>query len=701
MTVARRKYLPRFRKNKFTTEQKINKTEAGFKKPSVHESLDPCLQYLAPREQFTTLAWCKEHARNTDGRPYSHNLFPHLGAPGGPADAIDDPHVRKVWLQFASRLGKTYFGQCCAIKKADCNPGPMMLASSVEKTATEVTERTYAIIENSPRVAWQLRPKHRRKQKCIDFDACQCVVAWSRSVSTLADKEVEFGHANEIDKWEHISTSKEADPLKLFMDRFKNRPHHKVLLESTPSVKNHSRVESGRLESTNCQFYVPCPHCGRYQTLIMGSKDEPRLCWEHLPNGRSTKELARKTAHYRCINCEKKIEDHHRAQMMRNGVWCPEGCTVNDHKASQAAERRYLSVMPPEALDSPPENLTWQGWSEADWIVGTPLRDGTDAGYKLSSLYALSLSWGDIAAEFVACQGRPQELRNFINQWLAETWEHTRKRTTWEELGEKLIDHNLQKEFVPEWATLLTAAIDRQGEDGERFPWSIIAWGVDPDTSVERCHTLAYGQCDSFNEVRELLLRQWPRVLGGPGVKITFALFDSGYRPDGVYEFCRACHQIKIPVWPCKGSQYALDSDFRQSILGPNTSMPDMVLFLVDTIRSQLWMDSLLSPDNHNFSLFGGSLFDHQDYLEQLVNDAVVEDLDSHNNIRQSWERVDTRVPNDYRDTLRYSYVAKIIATGGRPLEARNKTVESQPAKRRNAVVNQGISREDGRSWLE
>ena len=204
------------------------------------------LRYLKPTPRSRHLSWFRQHAHNVDGHPYSAESYPHLGAPGGPLDALDAPSVRKIWLQFASRLGKTFIGQCASMKKADSNPGPMIFGSSVEKVAVEVVERTYKMLEHSPKVCRQLRPKSRRRQSCIDFDACQMYVSWSRSVSTLADKEAEFGHANEIDKWEHLATSKEADPLKLFLDRFKNRPHHKVILESTPTVKGKSRVEAGR-----------------------------------------------------------------------------------------------------------------------------------------------------------------------------------------------------------------------------------------------------------------------------------------------------------------------------------------------------------------------------------------------------------------------------------------------------------------------
>lgn len=653
--------------------------------------LDCTMNYLAPRMQSRMLTWCRAHARNTDGRPYSHDAFPHLGAPGGPSDAMDDSSIRKIWMQFASRLGKTFFGQCCVMKKADCNPGPMLFASSVEKTAIEVVERTYGMLSQSPQVAIQLRPRSRRRQSCIDFDACQMAVGWSRSVSTLADKEVEFGHANEIDKWEHLATSKEADPLRLFTDRFKNKPHHKGIFESTPSVKGKSRIESGRLGSTNCQFFVPCPHCEKYQTLKMGTPENPRVRWEHLENGRSDKDIARRTAHYVCEWCGEKIEDHHRTGMMRLGVWCPEGCTVIDSEARKAAVLCANVDFGAKGSDgaSATDGYQWLGWKNASWIEGTPLRDGSEAGYQLSSLYALSLTWGDIAAEFVSCKSKPQDLRNFINQWLAETWEAIRRQTTWEQLGGRIIDNDQLRGIVPVWGSLLTCGIDRQSAGGDRFPWVVDAWGPDG-----QCATIAYGEEGSFEALfSKVISAPWHHADGGQPLTIVFTLMDSGHKPTGVYEFCRSCHAKRFAVWPCKGSQNVLESEYRQSTLGPNTSMPGMVLLMVDTIRSQLWIDNQLDNPDGVYSLHAGTLLEHQDFLEQIVNDAAVEGLDKTNNVRQSYERIDSNIPNDLRDCRRYAYVARLIATHGREVPSR-----SQPVKqKRSAVINSGTSQREQR----
>ncbi len=130
-----------------------------------------------------------------------------------------------------------------------------------------------------------------------------------------------------------------------------------------------------------------------------------------------------------------------------------------------------------------------------------------------------------------------------------------------------------------------------------------------------------------------------------------------------------------------------------------NSSMPGMVLFEVDTIRSQLWMEKVLHAfgreDAGGGSLYAGSLADHQDFLEQVLNDAAVDSLDKHNNARESWNRINTGIPNDFRDVYRYNFAAMLIATRGAPIRERKAAAE----KKRSAVVSAGARRPDGRPW--
>ena len=652
------------------------------------ETINEAFRVFAPRPRQRTLDWAREQIQTHEGRPYDHSAYPHLGAPGGPLDAFDCRQYHAVIMQWASRLGKTFVGQVCTMKTADLDPCPMMFASADQKLATEVIARKYRMLERCPALRGQLRPVHRRKQNLIDLAACREYVAWARSVSTLADKAVRVGHANEIDKWEHASTAKEADPLELFKDRFKEFPTHKMILESTPAVKSTSRIERLRLASTNCQYFVPCPHCRRYQTLSMGNGTDPGgIIWDH-KEGRSDKDLGRKTARYVCKHCEKPIYGEHRGQMMRSGVWCPEGCEVDDSIALEvSAESRKMG------------RDTWKGWGESPWVTGSPARDGREAGFILSSLYALSLDWGDIAAKFIEVKGSSQNLRNFVNQWLAHTWETIKHKTTWEQLGQKLIGTTKQG-VCPKWSTFLTLGVDRQGDGGDRFPWVVCAWGPN-----RQCAVVTYGESNSLLEIEaDLISKAFAHEDRGPSINIAFSLIDSGYRPDGVYEFCRDQVRKGRKVWPSKGSSVSLESDYKQAELGKNTSMPGMVLWHIDTIRSQLWMDGILHvigrDDPGAASLYAESIGHHQDFLEQILNDAAVTELDSHNNARESWERINTGVPNDYRDCWRNTYVAMLIATRGKPIQPRIVTPQpAKPAAEKKLAGNNIFERPGG--WIQ
>ena len=613
------------------------------------------MRNFAPRPRVRALDWFRENISTMDGRPYDHGAYPHIGAPGGPCDALDDPNILTIWMQWASRLGKTFFGQAATLFYADLTPCPMMFASESEKLAVEVVQRTYKMLERCPPLRRQLRPVVRRRQHQIDLDNCRVFVGWARSVSTLADKAVRLGHANEIDKWEHQSTSKEADPLKLFQDRGKEFPSRKFIFESTPTVKGRSRVERGRLSSTNCQYFVPCPHCKTYQRLRKDATDgKGGIVWEHLPGGKSDKELARRTARYVCEHCGETIKDEHRAWMMRRGVWAPEGCGVDSGKA--------LAL-----FGAPPP---WRGWEGASWITGTPSRNGRDAGYQLSSLNALSLGWGDIAAEFVDVAHKPQDNRNFINQWLAETWEISARKTTWQQLGERVIDRDVPRGVVPSWASAVTIGIDKQTD---RFVYVVEAWGPGRQN-----HTVAYGELETLAEVRSAVIERRYKHADGGDVGFAFALIDSGFQPEGVYEFCKECKMRQLnPVWPCKGSNKDLAADYVISFLKQDSLNKGLPLFHIDTFRTQGWIDRVLhvvdKGEEGAFSLYGASLYEHQDFLEQLLNDAAVNDLDTNNNNRESWERMDVGIPNDYRDCKRYAYAALLIATRGKDVPARAK----------------------------
>ncbi len=603
------------------------------------------LELFEPREKPLSIDWQKANVylptgpNGRGGRAFDVDAYPHIAAPGGPADAFDDPRVRSIWLQWASRLGKTAWAQACLLYQAACDPCPILFGTSTESLAVRsVSTKLYSMIGQCPELRDQLRPVNRRQQTRIDLRDCRIYVAWSGSTTTLADLAARLLHANEIDKWDQ-SASDEGDSLKLFLERAKDIPNRKVICESTPSIKGRSRVERGLLASTNCRYWVPCPHCQGYQVLRLD-----QIKWDHLDNGKSDPALAAKTARYECAHCGQVIRDEHRTKMMRRGVWAPEGCGVDSAKAAAAVEHWS------GARGGDGACLMKGGWGKADWITGQPLRDGTEAGYQLSSLYALTLSWGDIAKEFVDSKGNPRTLQNFFNSWLGETWEIIRQQQTWEQLGQRLAaGYPIGR--VPAEAVFCTVGVDKQVD---HYVYVCTAWGQE-----QRGYVIDYGTAPGLDAVWEAAIgRVFPYVDHGE-LRPVLALIDSGYDPEEIYRFCLERRVPGLLMLPCKGGLQG-DAAYELRQPGKGALAKDPILHVNDAYYQpilQRAFNALRPGDAGSISVPADSASD-EDLLTQFLNEAPVSRIDARKQDQLQWQRVHEHIPNDFRDGLKYSAAA-------------------------------------------
>lgn len=613
-----------------------------------------CCRAFEPTSDIRLLDWAIENAVNENNRSYDHEAYPHIGAPGGPMDAFDDRRVRSISLQWGSRLGKTFYGQIASLYVADVDPAPMMLASSKEKNAIEVAERTRLMVGMSKSLSQKIL-KNTRKD-LMKFQSCTMSVGWSRSTSTLADKTVKVGHANEVDKWEQYSTSTEGDPLKLFDERGKDfQSSRKFIYESTPAVKGRSRIERLRIQGTNCHYHVPCPHCSNYQVL-----DFDQIKWEKTKLGKSDPKLAKSSAYYECKHCSCKIRDDHRGPMMRKGVWVPEHATLN---AKEAMDEHARRLFPKEG------KKVWNGWDKAKWIKrGAPVRV-ENASYQLSSLYALAVSWGDIAHEFLTSKDSIELLKNFRNQWLAETWEFTTQQQTWEHFGNKIIDSNLPRGIVPNDASRVTIAVDKQGYF---HPFVVVAWR--PGSSP---HVIDYGEIDEIEDLAEVIKQEW-EYEDGEKIKAVMTLIDAGFRPTEVHEMTEALTKEGYKTKACKGSDTALNTFYRERTISQKGSKNiGKKLVWVDPSFTEDWLDrrinTLQTGDTGYLSLFEGSLEEHQDFLEQMLNGVLVDKINNKGKSVQLWQKAEDSVPNDYRDSFRYALVAMLMYLRGKEVPLRRK----------------------------
>jgi phage terminase large subunit GpA-like protein len=657
---------------------------------------EAALLQFTPRPRVRSLAWFVRFVRNIEGRAYDHDAFPYFGAPGGPCDALDDDEVRHVWLQFGIRMGKSLFGHAAQLWLADTNPRPQLLASTNQTLARQLVGRTYKMAEQITSTASaigrpladQLVPEYRRSHEAIKLDASTIFAAWSGSATTLADRDVWFGWAGEVDKWQHERAATEGEPLQRFLDRASNHPARKYVIEGSPTIKGKSRIERGLGRSTACRFYVPCPHkkCGKFQTLELGNGKAPGgIQWRRRPDGTHDPELARRTACYVCVHCKRKIGDEYRGAMMRGGVWAPEGCGVIDRAARLAAAHWFDNLAALEGAetgDGLEIPAAWSSWSACPWVVGKPARDGPDAGYQLSRLYDLSITWGDLAATFVTVKDRPAELRSYKNEWLAETWQEVGAAQAWHELAFNQAGE-YDRATIPAAAWFLTVGVDVQDD---RAYWVARAWGEAAtswlvDFGCVRKPIDDAGRATVNGDLEQLdplvIDRAWPVIgkttEGHTQLWAALVCVDTGHRIHDVHTFMRARPGGRVRA--VAGDANVRSGYYRASTLERNarTGKP----YVGGLVQWQLNVDAFKDDLHGRWKVSAttpGAWFlprDLQgdaagvDYLRQVVNEAPTTIVNNRGHHVRRWKVVHESIGNHYFDCEVYARAgAEMIAEG-------------------------------------
>jgi phage terminase large subunit GpA-like protein len=596
------------------------------------------LTALRPRPPVKAWEWINQHGRDAKGRLFDGDKVPHFR---GVCEAWDDPAIRKIVLMFGTRLVKTLGSHELMACAMATNPMPGIYGTATDKLAKRtVREKIYKILEQITATRWQLLPEKFRSTSEIRLADSTWVVAYSGSETLLADWPGFYGIGNEIDKWDK-SVSDEGDTLAQFLERFKDSPSHKILLECSPSVKGHSRIEAEYLTSDQRRYHVPCPHCRHHQVLRLGSgkPGEGGLKWDKLPDGHNDPDLAERTARYICESCHKAIHDHHRPRMMRLGVWAPKGCSVDKRGR----------------------------------VVGKPDRAGSVAGFQLSSLYSLQLTWGRVASAFVTMKRSPKTLQMFINGWLSETWEPHRVKSEPEDVAERLSTADAIG-VMPAWATWLFAAVDVQAE---YFKWLLVAAGPG-----ERAAIIDRAACDTWDEVYEQCVnRAVQHADGGTALLPCLTLIDSAHKTEEVYKQSRAWSRADRLVIPCKGANTDMAGEPYQKVtIGDGTKRGSRIqrrqaLKFSGVVRIRVnafyyepiierWLASR-SPDTAGSLGVPAELAHDADFMREICNAAMSDEPSKMDPDRLLWVKRWESEPNDFRDCLKYARCAMDVKFRG------------------------------------
>jgi phage terminase large subunit GpA-like protein len=322
--------------------------------------------------------------------------------------------------------------------------------------------------------------------------------------------------------------------------------------------------------------------------------------------------------------------------------------------------------------------------SRSGRLQGKPERPPRHAGFHLSSLYAETVDFGRIAAEYLESRDSEPALRSFWNNWLGLRWSNQRKAPKWKRIGRRLAGTH-RRGTAPAWAIFLTAGIDTQDEAAY---WVVRAWGDGctswlVDWGKVGVTIDSNGQpvtCSDLDQLDDLVLnRSFPLVqpnpVGKTSLRVRLANIDyQGHRTWDVSQWVRSRQGQGIE---------------RLRIIAGDTRVPAGEFYRMSTVEvhagtGQKYPGGLrrwaLDVDTYKEDLQnryeapldkpGAWFVTHdcldlgEDYLRQICNEARVRARDKRGRQSISWEIVDHRTGNHYWDCEVYARAAADMVTG-------------------------------------
>lgn len=443
------------------------------------------MEGLRPEQPLTVSEWADKHRRlsskaSAEPGPWRTNRTPYLREPMDCLSSISP--VQRVVMMFAAQTGKTEAGANWLGYVIDHAPGPMLLVQPTVEMAKRLSkQRLESLITETPVLAEKIAPSRSRDSGntmfAKDFPGGMMLLTGSNSATGLRSTPCRYIFCDEIDAFPS-DVDGEGDPVSLAEKRATTFARRKILLTSTPTVKDFSRIEAEYERSDQRRFYVPCPCCSVMQWLKW-----PQLKWEN-------NEPA--TAAYECEVCHERFAEIHKPAMLRKGEW-----------------------------------------------RATAPSNGKTAGFQLSGLYSPLgwLSWADMVDDFLRAKADAPMLKSFVNTRLAETWEEDfASKVSADGLLERC--EHYQAAMVPEGGLALTVGVDVQDN---RLAISVWAWGREEEGWLLD-HQEIYGdpsRQELWKQLDEVVLREWPHAVGLAMRPDVVAIDSGGHFTAEVYQYAR------------------------------------------------------------------------------------------------------------------------------------------------------------------
>lgn len=331
----------------------------------------------------------------TDRSPYLREIMDCLSI-GSPVERVV---IMKGAQTGGTEAGLNFLGYII------CNaPGlAMLVMPSVDMIRRNTRTRIDPYFELVPEISRRVVPAKSREPGNTathkKFVGGELVMTGANAAASLRSTPARYLVLDEIDAFP-LDVEGEGDPIALAIQRTVTyRGKRKILMISTPTIRNFSRIEAAYLESDQRRYFTPCLHCAEPFVITWST-----IQW---PRGEPEK------AHCVCPSCGGVHEERDKPAMLRQGKW-------------QATAKGNRNT----------------------------------AGYHLSALVSPFETWADIAEEHGRVHADPARLKSWINTKLGETWEEEAAQTVDSAALLRRTEH--WGEELPPGASVITAGIDTQ-----------------------------------------------------------------------------------------------------------------------------------------------------------------------------------------------------------------------------------------------
>lgn len=443
------------------------------------------LEGLRPETPLTVSEWADRHRRlsskaSAEPGPWRTDRTPYLREP---MDCLSsESPVQRVVMMFAAQTGKTEAGSNWLGYVIDHAPGPMLCVQPTVEMAKRLSkQRLESMITETPCLAAKIAPARARDSGNTmfskEFSGGIMLLTGANSATGLRSAPCRYLFCDEVDGFP-ADVDGEGDPVSLAERRTTTFARRKILLTSTPTVKDFSRIEAEYQRSDQRRFYVPCPACGAMEWLK----------WSQLKWDEGKPESAR----YQCEHCGERFAEMHKPAMLRGGEW-----------------------------------------------RATAPSNGRTAGFHLSGLYSPLgwCSWEQLVDDFLRAKGDAPALKSFVNTRLAETWEEDyAAKVSADGLMARRLDY--KPGVCPTGVVLLTAGVDVQDN---RLAVSVWGWG-DGETGWLVWHQELMGdptQTEVWEQLDQVIATEW-ETESGRHLKLAQVAVDSGgHCTHEVYRYVR------------------------------------------------------------------------------------------------------------------------------------------------------------------